>query len=370
MELKVRASDLQKEIQMVYGVIERKATIPILSNILLKAKEGRLQLTATDIVVSINSSCPATVVSEGSVTISGQKIYESIRFLPADSEIHIKAKENNWTDIHCEETKYNIAGLSSDEFPTIQKCDYSKAVSVPWDVMNMMINKTLFAISSDDTRYAMRGALLIMEEDGVSLVATDGHRLAYVNKKGKTNIKGKKAVKIIIPRKAMQELIKLGEGEENVMISETENHVFFKLGEREIISSVLEGEFPDFAKIIEDKGENKIKISTQNFLDALKRVSPFSNEKLKGVTLNMESGKMEASTSSAELGEAQEKLQIEYKGAKVKISFNSRYILEFLAAVGSERVVMSLKDESSQGLFMPDEAKEFEYKYIVMPMSI
>ncbi len=370
MELTVKASDLQKEIQMVYGVIERKATIPILSNILLTTKGDKLQLTATDIVVSVNSSCPATVVSEGAVTISGQKIYESIRFLPPESEIHIKRRENDWTNVHCEETKYRIKGIASDEFPTIQECDYTKAVSMPWDVMNMMINKTLFAISSDDTRYAMRGALLIMEADGVSLVATDGHRLAYINKKMKTGIKGNKAVKIIIPRKAMQELIKIGEGEEEIKISETENHVFFKIGQREVISSVLEGEFPDFAKIIEDKGESKIKISTQNFLDALKRVSPFSNEKLKGVTMNIESGKMETSTSSAEQGEAQEMLQIDYKGGKMKISFNSRYILEFLSAVGSERIVMSLKDESSQGLFMPDEAKEFEYKYVVMPMSI
>ena len=370
MELTVKASDLQKEIQMVYGVIERKATIPILSNVLLKAKDNNLYLTATDIVVCINSSCPAVVMAEGSVTVSGQKIYESIRFLPPDGEIHIKLKENNWTHIDCEQTKYKIAGIGSDEFPTIQECDYSQAISMPWNVMSTMINKVLFAISSDDTRYAMRGALLIIDGEGVSLVSTDGHRLAYIHRKMKTTMKGNKMLKLIIPRKAMQELIKIGDDEQEIFISERENHVFFKIGTREIISSILEGEFPDFMKIVEDRGQVKLKLLTQLFMDAMKRVSPFSNEKLKGVSLSIEPGKLDVSASSAELGEAQETLQIDFKGNKTKISFNSRYIIEFLGAVGSEQIVMSLRDESSQGLFLPEPAGEFEYKYIVMPMSL
>ena len=189
MNLTVKTSDLLKEIQLVYGVIERKATIPILSNILIEAKKNTLCLTATDIEVTLKSQCPADIKSEGAVTVSGQKFFDSIRFLPPESEIHIKLNENNWTTINCERTKYRMAGISSDEFPSIQKSDYKKAIPISWETFKRMIHRVFFSISADETRYALRGALFSIQPDGLMLIATDGHRLAYIKNKEKTSIK-------------------------------------------------------------------------------------------------------------------------------------------------------------------------------------
>lgn len=370
MNIKAKTSDLLKEIQLVYGVIERKATIPILSNILMEAKKDKIYLTATDIEVTLKSQCDADIKADGSVTVPGQKLFDSIRFLPIDSNLHIKLSENNWATIKCERTNYRIAGISSEEFPSIQKSDYRKAITISWNILKSMVQKVLFAISSDETRYALRGALVNILPEGISIIATDGHRLACIKSKEKVDIKKENSFKVIVTKKTMQELIKVGEEEEQIKLKQMENHVFFKLGEREVISSVVEGEFPDYKKVIEDKEGHEIKIDTEKLNNALKRVSPFSNEKLRGITMNIQPGKMELMASSAEQGEAHETLDVDYKGENIKISFNSRYILEFLNAVGSEQITMKIVDENSKAIFKPVDEESLDYIYVVMPMTI
>ncbi len=370
MQLIVKTLDLLKEIQLVYGVIEKKATIPILSNILMEAKNNTLHLTATDIEVTLKSQCPAKVKSEGSVTIPGQKLFDSIRFLPPESEIHIKLKENNWALVDCERTKYKIAGIGSDEFPSIQKSDYKKSIAISWEILKRMIHRVFFAISADETRYALRGSLVNIQHEGITLVATDGHRLAYIKNKEKTALNKENEFKAIITKKTLQELLKVGEDESEALLKQMENHVFFKMSDREVISSIVEGEFPDYKKVIEEKNGNIIKIIAQDLMDALKRVSPFSNEKLRGVTMNIESGKMELFASSAEQGEANETIDVEYKGEARKISFNSRYILDFLNVVGSEQIIMNVADENTKAIFKPGDEDSMDYMYIVMPMTL
>jgi DNA polymerase-3 subunit beta len=370
MNLKAKTSNLLKEIQLVYGVIERKATIPILSNILMEAKKDKLHLTATDIEVTLKSQCPASVKTDGAITLSGQKLFDSIRFLPIDSEIHIKLNENNWATVNCERTKYRIAGISSEEFPSIQKSDYKKAISISWDNFKKMINKVFFSISAEETRYALRGALVNILPEGISIIATDGHRLACITNKEKLSIKKEDSFKAIVTKKTLQELMKVGEEEEEVVIKQMENHVFFKLGSREVISSIVEGEFPDYKKVVEDKKGDEIIIETQKLNDALKRVSPFSNEKLRGITMNIQGSKMEVMASSAEQGEAHETLDVDYKGENVKISFNSKYILEFLNVVGSEQIKMKVVDENSKAIFKPVDDDALDYLYVVMPMTL
>lgn len=370
MNLKAKTSDLLKEIQLVYSVIERKATIPILSNILMEAKKDKIRLTATDIEVTLKSQCAANVKIDGAITVSGQKLFDSIRFLPIDSEIHIKLNENNWASLNCERTKYRIAGISSEEFPSIQKSDYKKAIPITWDTFKKMINRVFFSISSEETRYALRGALVNILPEDMSLIATDGHRLAYIRSKEKLSIKKEESFKAIVTKKTLQELLKVGEEEEEIVLKQMENHVFFKLGNREVISSVVEGEFPDYKKVVEDKKGDEIKIETQNLNDALKRVAPFSNEKLRGITMNIQGEKMELMASSAEQGEAHETIDVEYKGSNVKISFNSRYILEFLNVVGSEQITMKVVDENTKAIFKPVDDESMEYLYVVMPMTL
>lgn len=370
MNLTIKTSDLLKEIQLVYGVIERKATIPILSNILIEAKNKKLHLTATDIEVTLRSQCPANITAEGSITVPGQKFFDSIRFLPPESEIHIKINENNWAIVDCERTKYKIAGISSEEFPSIQKSDYKKVISISWDIFKRMIHKVFFAISADETRYALRGAQASIQPECITLIATDGHRLAFIKSKEKTSIKKENSFKAIITKKTLQELLKVGEEEDEILLEQMENHIFFKLGDREVISSVVEGEFPDYKKVVEEKNGKIIKIETQKFMDALKRVSPFSNEKLRGITMNVESGKMQLSASSAEQGEAHETLDVDCREESLKISFNSKYILEFLNVVGSEQIIINIEDESSKAIFKPIDEESMDYKYIVMPMTL
>jgi DNA polymerase-3 subunit beta len=361
MEITVRKSDLVKELSLVQGIVERKNSIPILSNVLAEARAGEVRIAATDLDVSLRCGCAADVKTEGSITLGAKKLYEIVRSLP-DSDVRIKVLADSWATIDCERVSFKMAGLPREDFPTLPEGKPSKGVEIPAEVLRDLISRTAFAITAEDARYYLAGALLLLDKDGASMVATDGHRLSYAQRK--------KPQRVLVPRKAIQELARLLETEDSATFQQVENHLVFGVGARTLSSKMIEGQFPAFEKVIALAGDKKVELQTSGLATAIRRVSLLSSERSRAVRLTLGDGKLDLSASSPDLGEAKESLTAEYKGAGVEIGFNAQYVLDFLAAAGTDSVSLELKDHESQGLFRPQGESATDYRYIVMPMRL
>jgi DNA polymerase-3 subunit beta len=367
MEIVVRKNDLLKELQLVQGIVERKNSIPILSNVLVETGGGEIRIAATDLDVSLRCGCPAQVTAKGALTLQAKKLYEIVRSLP-ESDVHLKQLPDAWASLQCEQSSFKIAGLPREDFPALPESKPGKGVEIPTEVLRDLIARTAFAITAEDARYYLAGALLVFEKDALAMVATDGHRLAYAHRKAA--LKGAEAQRVLVPRKALTELLHLIEGEENALFQAVENHLVFSAGGRTLASKTIEGNFPAFEKVIAIKGDKSVSLLREPLMTALRRVSLLSSERSRAVKLVLGEGRLELLASSPDLGEARESLSIEYKGAGLEIGFNAQYLLEFLAAAGGESVGLELKDAESQGLFRPVAKDGIDYRYIVMPMRI
>ena len=367
MEFLVRRNDLVKELQLVQGIVERKNSIPILSNVLAEARSGELRISATDLDVSLRCGCGAQVIEEGAVTLGAKKLYEVVRSLP-DSDVSLRVEADAWARIKCERVEFKMAGLPREDFPSMPEARAGKAVDIPVGVLRSLIQRTSFAITAEDARYYLAGALMQLDKDGVSMVATDGHRLAYAHRK--TALKGADGSRVLVPRKAIQELAKLLEGEENVSFQAVDNHLVFTVGARQLASKTIEGQFPAFEKVIAAAGDKTVSVGREALQMAIRRVSLLSSERSRAVKLGLAAGRIELLASSPDLGEARESLAVEYRGDAVEIGFNAQYLLDFLAAAQAESVEVVLKDSESQGLLRPVGDGELDYRYVVMPMRL
>jgi len=367
MEITVRKSDLVKELQLVQGIVERKNSIPILSNVLAEAKGGEVRIAATDLDVSLRCGCAAEVKTEGSITLGAKKLYEIVRSLP-ESEVRIKVLPDSWATIECERVSFKMAGLPREDFPTLPEGKASKGVEIPAEVLRDLISRTAFAITAEDARYYLAGALLLLDKDGASMVATDGHRLSYAQRK--SPLKLTEPIRVLVPRKAIQELARLLETEDSATFQQVDNHLVFGVGARTLSSKMIEGQFPAFEKVIALTGDKKVELQKDGLATAIRRVSLLSSERSRAVRLTLGDGRLDLSASSPDLGEARESLSADYKGASVEIGFNAQYLLDFLAAAGTEAISLELKDHESQGLFRPGDGGNTDYRYIVMPMRL
>jgi DNA polymerase-3 subunit beta len=368
MEILVRRNDLVKELQLVQGIVERKNSIPILSNVLAEARSGELRISATDLDVSLRCGCAAQVVEEGALTLGAKKLYEIVRSLP-ESDVSMKVEGDAWAKIRCERIEFKMAGLPREDFPSIPEARTGKAVDIPVGVLRGLIRRTAFAITAEDARYYLAGALLVLDKDAAAMVATDGHRLAWAQKT--TPLSVAEATRVLVPRKAITEIARLIEdmgGEEPVSFQQGEGHLIFTAGGRTLASKVVEAQFPAYEKVVGVTGDKKVAVGREVLHSAIRRVSLLSSERGRAVRLSLEEGRLEVSASSPELGEARESLPLEYSGEGVEIGFNAQYILEFLAAVGTDEVALELKDAESQGLLRPVGEDGGDYRYVVMPM--
>jgi DNA polymerase-3 subunit beta len=368
MEILVRRNDLVKELQLVQGIVERKNSIPILSNVLAEARGGELRISATDLDVSLRCGCAAQVVKEGAVTLGAKKLYEIVRSLP-ESDVSVKVEEDAWAWIRCARVEFKMAGLPGEDFPSLPEARAGRAVEIPAAVLRGLIQRTAFAITAEDARYYLAGALLVLDQDGAAMVATDGHRLAWAQKK--TALKVGEVARVLVPRKAITELARLVEemgGEEPVSFQEGEGHLIFAAGGRTLASKMVEAQFPAYEKVVGVSGDKKVTVGREVMQSAIRRVSLLSSERGRAVRLSLEEGRLEVSASSPELGEARESLPLEYAGDAVDIGFNAQYLLDFLGVVGSEEVELELKDAESQGLLRPVSEDGGDYRYVVMPM--
>ena len=367
MEIIVRKADLVKELHLVQGIVERKNSIPILSNVLVDAQDGRLRISATDLDVSVRCGCAAQVKAPGAITLAAKKLYEIARSLP-DAEIHIKVLPDSWTTIECERTSFKMAGLPKEDFPALPEPAAKGGIEVPADVLRDLIARTSFAITGEDARYYLTGALLLFESDGLAMVTTDGHRLSYARRK--TPLKVTEPERLLVPRKAIHELGRLLDLGEAVVFRSGENHLLFNVGDRLLASKTIEGQFPAFEKVISFVGDKTVTLERDHLATAIRCVSLLSSERSRAIKVTLASGKLDLAASSPDIGEAKESLSTDYQGDSVDIAFNAQYLLDFLAAAGTDSVALQLKNAESQGLLRPATEGETDYRYIVMPMRL
>jgi DNA polymerase-3 subunit beta len=371
MEFTVSKADLVRELNLSQGVVEKKTTIPILSNILLEAKGGRVILTATDLELGVRCSCPAKVKKEGAGTVPAKKLLDFVRLLP-DTDLTIKFLENHWASITCGRSRTKMAGMSRESFPELpQMPEATNQISV--SVLSSMIAKTIFAISMEESRFTLNGALLLIRPEGVVMVSTDGHRLAYVESLAQTGDENK-PFRALVPKKAMSEILKLaqeGEAEAKAVISGDENHLFFQFGERLLITRKLTGNFPDYERVLPKDHNQVVTLQKDEIKSAVERVSQFADERSRAIRVQFGPGEVKVFTSSVETGESEESVSATYSGPEIDIGFNAQYLLDFLRAISQEQVSFELKDQKSAGEMRPaGDVGSYRYRYVVMPMRI
>ena len=371
MELVVRKTDLLRELQLFQGIVERKNTIPILANVLLEATADEVRLLATDLEVGLRSRCAAAVAKGGSLTLPAKKLYEIVKALP-ETDVRIE-EDRNGVKVAADKFDSRMQTLPREDFPTLPESSGTYSASLPREILKQMVAKTQFAITGEDTRYFLNGALFILRPDSMSLVSTDGHRLALITV-SREKIKGKRTedeVRVILPRKTLLELGRLlAEGDGDIQYERGENHLFFDIGGRLLISRMIDGQFPAFERVIPKSNDKRVEFDRDRLTSAVKRVALLSNERSRAVKFQMDKGKVEIASSSPEFGEAKEMLIVDYAAAPVTICFNAQYVLDFLGVVETDSVSLEFKDEMSQAVMKPIGAEGYEYTYVIMPMRV
>jgi DNA polymerase III subunit beta len=378
MELVVRKNDLLRELQFFQSIVERKNTIPILANVLMEARDDEVRFLATDLEVGLRSKCAASVSKNGSLTLPAKKFYEIVRSLP-ETDIRI-SEDKGGVKVAAERFDSRMQTLPREDFPTLPESGAAGAApraTLPRALLREMVTKTAFAITGEDTRYYLNGALFILKSDTMSLVATDGHRLALVSvhRDGASERVGAvgdgEEIKAILPRKTLGELARLlQEGDVDIQYERGENHLFFDVGGRLLISRMIDGQFPAYERVIPKGNDKRIDFERDRLTSAVRRVALLSNERSRAVKFHIDAGKVDVTSSSPDLGEARETLPVEYAGAAMQICFNAQYVLDFLAAVTTDVVSLELKDEVSQVLMRPVGAETYDYTYVIMPMRV
>jgi DNA polymerase-3 subunit beta len=372
MEISVSKSDLLKELTATQGVVERKTTIPILSNFLFEASAEKLLLTATDLDLSLRTSCVAKVKKEGSCTIPARKLYDYVKLL-GDGEISIKLLENHWVQIRSGRSNTKMVGMARANFPALPAFPTESAIQLPAQVLRNLIAKTIFAISNEESRYTLNGALLVLKPESITMVATDGHRLAHIeHNTSKIAVSGE--MKILVPKKAMAELSTLLNSTDSpsVEFAKDESTLFFRIGGRLLTSRQLTGQFPNYEAVLPRDNNKSVAVHCDELSAAIQRVAQFADERSNAIRLRVEKNELKVSSSNTETGESEDSMETVFSGDPMMIGFNSQYLLEFLKVVGTGDVRFEFKDSQSAGQLRPDEApdSEYKYRYIVMPMRI
>jgi len=371
MEITVSKFELLRELTATQGVVERKTTIPILSHYLFEAAGDKLSLTATDLDLSLRTSCTAKVKKDGSCAIPARKLYDYVKLLPY-ADITIKILENHWVSIRCGRSNTKMVGMSKSNFPSLPVFPTAGVVQIPAQVLRGMIAKTGFAIATEESRYTLNGALMVLKPESITMVATDGHRLAHIERSGEKFEGVSGEMKTLIPKKAMDELKSLVDATEveTIDFGKDESTLFFRIGPRLLTSRQLTGQFPNYEAVLPKDNSKLVTLNGEDFGSAIQRVAQFSDERSRAVRLRLEKGELKLSASSTETGESEDSIETPYNGDGLAIGFNAQYLLDFLKAVGSGDVSLELKDPQSAGQLRPLGSEDYKYRYIVMPMRI
>lgn len=371
MELTIQRNDLIEGLQKSQSVAEKRSSMPVLSNVLLEARDQQLHLTATNLEVSFTGSHEADIVKEGAVTIQARKFYEIVKELPFP-EVRITKKENQWVNITSGSTEYNLVGLPADEFPQVTKYEDVTWVEMDAPLLKEMIDKTIFAVSTEETRYNLSGIYFekLDSDDPVALklVATDGHRLSLIEKALPEVTKFGFEKGVIIPRKGMQELSRLLEEGEQVQVAFQENTAIFRKGESTLIMRLIDGDFPDYNTVIPKDCKRVLELERSRFMEMLRRMSIISTDRYRGIRCKIYPENMEIISNNPEIGDAREEIPITYQGEEMTIAFNPRYFMETLAVMKSKVISAKMIDESSACIISGEEDEGFFA--VVMPMRL
>jgi DNA polymerase III subunit beta len=375
MKVRIGRDELLTGLQRVQGVVEKRNTMPILSNILLEAKQDGVEIVATDLEIGMRGLYKATVLSPGGVTVSARKLYEIIKELPS-GEIELNAGENNWTAIQAGKSQFKVVGLPSADYPALPTIDREGLTPLAGDGLLELIRKTLFAAGDNDARYILNGLLvtLVMTDKKTSLrlVGTDGHRLAVAEQEvSKTGSKtGPQEIKAIIPKKAAQEMRRLLEegGEGEPLIGFTKNLMIFRKSGLLLTSRLMEGNYPNYQQVIPKEGGKKITVNRGELESALRRVSVLSKDKANAVKVTFSAGKMNLFSSNPDFGEASEELAARYEGEALNTGFNARYLLDVFSVMEGETLSLQMETALSPCLIQEPESPGF--RCVVMPIKI
>jgi DNA polymerase III subunit beta len=378
MELLIDRPSLLNSLAMIQGIVERRNTVPILGHVLIEPGEDRLRLSATDLEVGLRTEIVAQTVQPGPMTLSARKLFEIVRETEGE-KITIRTVENDWFELRCGRARFKMMGLDPRSFPAMpspngrvaedQRGAIKGELTLPSAEMANMIDKTIFAVSPDEARYNLSGVYVVAPEDGrVRMVATDGHRLSVIDREASGF---SMAGGVIIPRKGLVELRKLldqaGENEAQLVIDG--QLAWLRRGSTELSMRLVEGEFPDYKGVIPAQSRYEIHVGRDSLLNAMRRAAIFSNERYHGVKLAFSEGSLTVSSTSPDLGEASETLDVAFNGADFSIGFNALYIQQVLNVIPSDsEAVLGLSDEVTAGIISTPSDSQFQY--VVMPMRL
>ncbi len=394
MEFVIKQSVLKDELGFVQGIVEKKSTIPVLSNILIESVgEGTIRIVGTDLDVTIRCEAEADIRQPGAMCIQARKLFDIVRLLDA-GDVHFTKEENEWVKMSCGKSKFRLAGVNRDQFPEVPSFK-SAPLKLSAEIFNHFINNTAFAITNEQSRFTLSGAKFIIDGSTAKMVTTDGHRLAFIQKFLGEN-SDTENMDALIPKKALMELVKISrDSSADVSFGEDPNHIYFEVDGRLLITRKLSGNFPNYEMVIPKDNDKVVTFDSDEMKNALRRVSLMADERTRSVKLTIRTGEIEIGAQSSEEGEASEKVTADYNGEEVQIGFNSQYLQEFLNVAGATdtseatpeqeadgetvrvketggkpRISFEFKDGNAQTQMRVAGETNYDYKYIVMPLRI
>ncbi|MGA2586743.1 MAG: DNA polymerase III subunit beta [Candidatus Aminicenantales bacterium] len=366
MKFSIMKENLLEELQLLQGIVEKRNTMPILANILVQASGNEIEITGTDLEVGLKTHFEARIDEPGEITVSGKKIFEIVKSLPDGLPVTFKEDKNLTMEVTAGESEFKVLCLPKEDYPQVPEPKFAKKITFPLESFKDMIDRVFFAIAQEQ-RYYLNGALMVLKNKSLELISTDGHRLSYTAKTV-DNLSLTKEIRVIVSKKTLSELRKYSEG--TVEFDMDENNLFFRCGHRTLISRIIESKFPNFEAVIPKDNASTALLPREEFTNAIRRVSLLSAERSRGIKFTLEKNKMRLFSSNPEIGEARDKLDVEYAGANLEIGFNSQYILDFLTTVSADKIRLELKDENSAALMRPDTEEDVKSIYVLMPMKI
>ncbi|GAC1355294.1 MAG: DNA polymerase III subunit beta [Acidobacteriaceae bacterium] len=373
LEITVSRAELLRELTAAQSVVERKTTIPILSNFLFEAADDRLTITATDLDQSLKTSCAAKVKKSGACTIPARKLYDYIKLLP-EGDISIKLMDNHWVQIRAGRSNTKMVGMARANFPQVSEFPDTGSFKLSVASLRNMVAKTIFAISNEESRYTLNGALLVLKAESMAMVATDGHRLAHTEKSGEIldGVSGEK--KSLIPRKAFSESSGLlgSTDSETLDFADDDQTLFFRVGGRVLTSRKLTGQFPNYEAVLPRDNNKFVIVRSEDLMSSIQRVAQFADERSGAIKIRLEQNELKLSSSSTDSGESEDIIETPYNYDPLVVGFNSSYLIDFLKAIGNTgEVRLEFKDAQSAGQMRPEDGNEdVRYRYILMPMRI
>lgn len=371
MEFSISKNALQRELGFVQGIVERKNTIPALSNILIESVgENTIRFTGTDLDVTIRCETEADEIKvPGAICVQARKLFDIARLLP-DASVSFRKEENDWVTVKCENFRSKIAGLPRENFPEVPTSK-SAPIKFPADVFKSFIDKTIFAITQEESRYTLSGAKFILDKTGAKMITTDGHRMAYIARQDLGKNGSTETLDALVPRKTLAELTKLtASAEGEISLGSDENHIYFEIGSRLLISRMLTGQFPNWEMVMPKNSDKSVVFDSAQLNQAIRRVALMADDRSHAIRFHLVPNQLQITSQNAEEGEARETVSTDYAGDDTEIGFNAQYLQDFLNVVGEGQVTFEFKDSNSQAQLRPASEADYDYKYVVMPMRI